>query len=177
MVTNQDDSKSPRRRFFLMLGGVSAAVVAGVGALPGLGPLLDPLIRKTRTAGGWFNVGEARSLSKRPIALPVVGEQVDAWTRTKNKQLGTVWVAEGSEGKPVALTAECPHLGCRIGYNADKDIFICPCHDSGFKRDGSVEWGPSPRGMDALEARVVDGKVEVEFKRFQTQVSDKVEIG
>lgn len=170
-------SKSPRRTVLTMLGGISAAVVAGVGALPGLGPLLDPVLRKTKAQGGWTKVGDAAALADRPVALPVIGEQVDAWTRVENKQLGTVWVCKGNDQEPVALTAECPHLGCRIGYDADKDLFLCPCHDSGFNRDGSVSWGPTPRGMDKLEARVVDGKVEVDFKRFQTQVSEKVEIG
>ncbi len=177
METEERADKNPRRRFMTVLGGVSAAVIAGVSALPGLGPLLDPLLRKSKSTGGWMKVGEVRALGKKPVALPVIGEQVDAWTRTKNKRLGTVWVSEGTSGKPVALTAECPHLGCRIGYDASRDLFLCPCHDSGFKRDGTVSWGPSPRGMDSLEARVVDGKVEVQFKRFQTQVSDKIEIG
>lgn len=170
-------NKSPRRRVLALMGGLSAAALAGVAALPGLGPLLDPILRKNRSTSGWIRVGETSALSKRPVALPVIGEKVDAWTREQNKQLGTVWVSKDDRGQPVALTAECPHLGCRIGYDPKRDLFLCPCHDSGFKRDGAVSWGPSPRGMDALEARVVDGKVEVNFKRFQTQRSDKVEVG
>ncbi|MEZ4255916.1 MAG: Rieske (2Fe-2S) protein [Polyangiales bacterium] len=74
-----------------------------------------------------------------------------------------------------ALSAECPHLGCRVGYDESKKNFVCPCHESAFDLEGKVLYGPSPRAMDTLEARVNDGVVEVKFQRFQPQIKDKVE--
>jgi Rieske Fe-S protein len=70
----------------------------------------------------------------------------------------------------------CPHLGCAVDYKADQKRFGCPCHDSLFKLDGKVESGPSPRPLDILESRVVDGKVEVRYQRFKTGVPEKKQV-
>ena len=109
--------------------------------------------------------------------LPVVGEWRDAWSRDPHRELGTVWLQKQGEGEVLALTAECPHLGCKIGLHPEGESFACPCHESAFALDGSVQDGPSPRAMDRLEARVRDGLVEIRWKRFRTQLEDQVEIG
>jgi menaquinol-cytochrome c reductase iron-sulfur subunit len=73
-----------------------------------------------------------------------------------------------------AFSTVCPHLGCGVDFNADKRAFACPCHESAFALDGRVESGPSPRGLDRLEARVVEGRVEVKYQRFRQGTQDKV---
>ncbi|MCA9581100.1 MAG: Rieske 2Fe-2S domain-containing protein, partial [Myxococcales bacterium] len=71
---------------------------------------------------------------------------------------------------------ECPHLGCQISMD-NQDEFICPCHATTFGLDGTVKEGPSPRGLDSLEARIVDDTLEVKFCRFQPQTEQKIKIG
>ena len=88
-----------------------------------------------------------------------------------------MWLRVLSDDKVAAWNAECPHLGCKVGFDAAKSCFGCPCHDSAFSLDGAVTGGPAPRGMDALESRVQDGHVEVRFARFRAQVKDRIEIG
>lgn len=172
-----EDSEG-RRGFLKMVVGLGGAVIAALVAVPGLGAVLDPLLRRRAGSGDFLAVGEATVLADGgPVSLPVIGEMVDAWTRAPEVQLGTVWLQKGEGDEVVAMTAECPHLGCKISYDGDGDHFVCPCHDSSFGLDGSVNDGPSPRGMDRLEARVRDGVIEVRFKRFRTQAEDQVEIG
>jgi Rieske Fe-S protein len=77
----------------------------------------------------------------------------------------------------VALNAECPHLGCKVGYDKAQKAFACPCHESSFTQEGERLGGPAPRSLDPLEARVVDGQVEVRFVRYRAQVKERVEIG
>jgi Rieske Fe-S protein len=111
-----------------------------------------------------------------PRRLAVVGDERDAFNVTKDQQLGAIWVVR--EGDKVrAMSAVCPHLGCSIDIGADKKSFACPCHTSRFSLAGAAESGPSPRAMDALGARVVDGNVEVDFKRFRLGIAERQEVG
>lgn len=41
-----------------------------------------------------------------------------------------------------ALSTKCPHLGCRIHWEAGKDRFRCPCHEGIFSADGKAISGP-----------------------------------
>jgi menaquinol-cytochrome c reductase iron-sulfur subunit len=170
------DSAGGRRGFLTVLIGLGSALIASVVAKPAVVYVLDPLLRGAGVKGRWIRVAKAEALGEEPVAVPVVGEQVDAWTRAEQVRLGMVWLRKKGD-KIVALNAECPHLGCKIGYDKAKKHFGCPCHDSDFDVDGGLKGGPAPRSMDPLEARVVDGEVEVRFVRFRAQVKERVEIG
>lgn len=157
------------------LGGVA---IGALLAVPGVAYVIDPLVRRRPRSDQWREIGDAELLrDDRPVSLPIIGERVDAWTRAPEQRLGTVWLRRHEDGTLTAFTAECPHLGCRIGYDDESEKFSCPCHDSSFGLDGSVLDGPSPRDMDRLEARVRDGKIEVRFRKFRTAVPEQKEIG
>jgi len=106
----------------------------------------------------------------------VIADEKDAYTITRDQLLGSLWLTrKGDEVK--AMSAVCPHLGCSIDINADKQSYFCPCHVSKFSLTGEAVSGPSPRGMDALDVRVVDGFVEVDFRRYRQGISAKEEVG
>jgi Rieske Fe-S protein len=171
------DASKSRRSFLVLLAGLGSAAIGLVVAVPGVTYVLDPLLRGAGRKGRWVKLGSVESISEdHPVAVPVVGEQVDAWTRAPNVRLGMVWLRKKGE-KVTALNAECPHLGCKVGYDPERKRFACPCHESAFTPDGEVLGGPAPRPLDPLETRVVDGQVEVRFVRFRAQVKDRVEVG
>jgi Rieske Fe-S protein len=170
-------AESGRRRVLKWLAGAGATAAALVVLVPGASFVLDPLLRRRKKAGDFLPVGDAAVLrADRPVSLPVIGEYVDAWTRAPRTELGTVWLQKNGD-EVVAVSAECPHLGCRVGYDQENEQFTCPCHESAFGLDGAVKTGPSPRPLDQIEARIRDGQVEVRFRRFRTQVEEQVEIG
>ena len=35
----------------------------------------------------------------------------------------------------------CPHNGCNVDYNEKENKFVCPCHNSQFKRNGEYVKG------------------------------------
>ncbi|NTV15402.1 MAG: Rieske 2Fe-2S domain-containing protein, partial [Desulfobulbaceae bacterium] len=35
-------------------------------------------------------------------------------------------------GAPVAVSRTCTHLGCRLNFNEQENLLICPCHQSRF---------------------------------------------
>jgi Rieske Fe-S protein len=160
-----------------VLAGLGSAAIGLVVAVPGVTYVIDPLLRGAGRKGRWFKVASLESLGEEhPVSVPVLGEQVDAWTRSPNQRLGMVWLRKKGD-QVTALNAECPHLGCKVGYDREHKRFACPCHESAFTPEGEVLGGPAPRSLDPLEARVVDGQVEVRFVRFRAQVKERVEVG
>lgn len=41
-----------------------------------------------------------------------------------------------------AFSSTCPHLGCRVHWEGDKQRFFCPCHKGEFDADGFAISGP-----------------------------------
>ncbi|MDH5672585.1 MAG: Rieske (2Fe-2S) protein [Myxococcales bacterium] len=172
-----DESQQGRRNFLRAAAGLGSAALGLLLALPGASYVVDPLLRASGKKGRWLPVAELEGLEEEhPVSVSVVGEQRDAWTRAPQRKLGMVWLRKKGE-QVVAFNAECPHLGCKVGYDRDQKHFACPCHESAFNQDGDVQGGPAPRSLDPLETRVVDGKVEVRFVRFRAQTAERVEIG
>ena len=167
----------PRRGALRVLVAVGSLAYAGLVAVPAL-----RFAASTSTPGGsgggrarWIRLGRLADLPPgEPRRFQVVGDERDAFTITRDQTLGSVWlVREGDKVR--ALSATCPHLGCSIDLGPDKKSFACPCHTSHFAIGGKAESGPSPRDMDPLEARVVDGYVEVDFRRFRIGVAERKE--
>lgn len=42
----------------------------------------------------------------------------------------------------VALSSVCPHLGCKVHWEANNDRFFCPCHNGAFDAQGAPTEGP-----------------------------------
>ena len=41
-----------------------------------------------------------------------------------------------------AFDTRCPHLGCNVHWEADKNRFLCPCHNGIFDAAGTAIAGP-----------------------------------
>ena len=59
------------------------------------------------------------------------------------------------EGDLLAVNSRCPHLGCNVSWQSEKNQFICPCHASSFDKYGNYESPPVPRPLD-IYAVVID---------------------
>ncbi len=173
----------PNRRDFYRLGAIALGNAFALAlAVPGAKFLLDPLGKKT---GG----GDFRALTRlgqlkvgEPEAFAVIAVRQDAWVKYPREPIGSVWLVRQPEGSPrpvVAFTAECPHLSCPVNLAGDHKSFFCPCHNSGFRFDGSRINEVSPRGMDSLEVQLSDEadpearEVRVKFERFLPQTAEK----
>jgi cytochrome b6-f complex iron-sulfur subunit len=62
-----------------------------------------------------------------------------------------VWIVRREDGSLFALSAICTHLGCTPNWFAIENKFKCPCHGSGFRRDGTNYEGPAPRPLDRVK--------------------------
>jgi len=148
--------------------------VAGATLAPAISFLTHPL-RTATTSGSeaYIPVGKLDHFDgSEPMKVDLYADKVDAWNRVEQVKVGSAWVMKRGDDL-VAMSTVCPHLGCAIDYDGDNQKFICPCHDSFFALDGTVEEGPSPRAMDSLELQVEDKLVAIRYQRFRQGTEDK----
>lgn len=171
------ETSTDRRGALGVLVGVGSLAYAGALAGPGYRYLTGGGAGQEPSRESWKRVAKVDQLRDgAPERVKVVGETRDAFTISRNQTLGSVWLQRSGDSVR-AFSAECPHLGCAIDLGGDAKSFSCPCHTSRFGLDGRAESGPSPRGMDELAVRIVDGFVEVDFRRFRQGVGERVEVG
>jgi menaquinol-cytochrome c reductase iron-sulfur subunit len=165
-----------RRTILKVLTGVIGTGAAAAVGAPAIRMLIDPIDRTTVSGAGTFVVVaslDAVPKDGTPLNVPVVIEAPrDAWTELPPTKVGAVYLRQ--EGDHIrALSTICPHLGCGVDFLQAENRFGCPCHESFFELDGKVTSGPSPRALDELETRIVDGKIEVKFEKFKIGTSEK----
>jgi cytochrome b6-f complex iron-sulfur subunit len=86
-----------------------------------------------------------------------------------------VWIVRYQyEGQPqiFALKSVCTHLGCTPNWLDAEQKFKCPCHGSGFYKDGINFEGPAPRPLERYAIRIADdGQLEVDKSQtFQEEL-------
>ena len=132
--------------------------------------------------GGLFSLGLARFLFPNVLAEPPSKFKVgfkDAFpsgkVETKYVPQYGVWVVNGDfQGlqQIYALKTVCTHLGCTPSWLEAEQKFKCPCHGSGFYKDGVNFEGPAPRPLERYAIRVADdGQLEIDkSKTFQEEL-------
>lgn len=66
-----------------------------------------------------------------------------------------VWLVRNKEGI-FALLAVCTHLGCTPNWLEAEQKFKCPCHGSGYYKNGINFEGPTPRPLERIEISLAD---------------------
>jgi menaquinol-cytochrome c reductase iron-sulfur subunit len=165
-----------RRSFLGALLAVGGIFVGALLSVPLIRFAIFPLLRRTTELKS-SPVGELNEFSSltEPTLRTIQIEQVDGWRKAVSEK--AVYVTKDSQGQLRVLTSICPHLGCTVPWNKEKNQFVCPCHGATFSLDGTRISGPSLRGMDTLETSVQDGQLLVRFQYFRQLVSDKEVIG
>jgi Rieske Fe-S protein len=174
------------RREFNRAGSiVLAGLVKLFIAIPAIAFLVSPLRRK-KSEAGTDALETLTSLSQLSVGVPrsfvIIKDRADAWVKYPTEPVGSVWLVRQSKGvtpEVIALSAECPHLGCAINLTPDGKGFLCPCHTSAFDIEGRPQNQVPPRPMDRLEVELTaepDPGVRVKFQRFQTLAKEKIPL-
>lgn len=175
-TTEQDARESApdkgRRNFLLLL---PYTILAGIAAT-----LATAAFRFLRpqsawaAADNWTNVARVSELTgERPIMRSIMVEQRAGWSSTTEERLVYVLPQQGRQ----VVTAACPHEGCNVSWLDEQNRFACPCHDSFFAADGARINGPARRGLDPLPSRVENGVLQVRFRSFENNTSERVVRG
>ena len=138
-----------RRSLFsaAMLGWGAFATAGGVGTL-GLVRFLFPNV-------SFEPPTLFRTAPKGKFAPSTVDE---TW-----KESNAVWMVN-VDGKIIAISTVCTHLGCMPNWLQAENKFKCPCHGSGYYMNGVNFEGPTPRPLERFHIYVdpADGLVWVD---------------
>ena len=173
------------RRDFYRYGTIALGnLVALTLAVPGVAYVLDPLFKRRSQAGDFQPLARLSELKEGvPRSVPIIEERQDAWVKYPREPIGSVWLVRqppcDNKVEVLALSAECPHLGCAVTLGADGKSFYCPCHTSSFDLCGKMTNSVPPRPMDSLKVELskdADPVVKVKFERFRAQTEEKIPL-
>ena len=147
------------RRSFLSLGFWMLGIVSGIFTLECVRFMFPNVLREPPSK---FKVGF-------PDAFPA------GQVQTKFKAQFGVWIGNAEyngQQQIYALKSVCTHLGCTPNWLEAEQKFKCPCHGSGFYKDGINFEGPAPRPLERYAVRIADdGQVEIDKSRiFQEEM-------
>jgi len=111
---------------------MAGGLIAGYGACAGLaGRFLYPAHPRRE---GWMFVARTDEIrAGDALAYRVPGGEAVTVARQ-----GSGDAAEDF----VALSSTCPHLGCKVHWEGEKNRFYCPCHGGVFTPSGKAIAGP-----------------------------------
>jgi menaquinol-cytochrome c reductase iron-sulfur subunit len=148
------------RRQFLSytLTGVGGFMAAGM-LMPMVRFAVDPVLRAE--GGGDFiaTTQKVADLTNEPVRVDFSFKQKDAWY--ESDVTSTAWVYKDDNGKIVALSPICKHLGCTVNWNTDKahpEQFFCPCHFGRYEKNGkNIPGTPPPQPLDLYQHKEKNG--------------------
>jgi cytochrome b6-f complex iron-sulfur subunit len=162
--------------------GVVAAMVAGTAAFFGyiLGNPLAIGFTSLATTGLVWTLGGARYMFPNVLVEPPTKFKAGFPDTLSPGQVETkyipqfgVWVVKNEyEGKSIiyAIKSVCTHLGCTPNWLEGEQKFKCPCHGSGFYKDGINFEGPAPRPLERYAISLSDdGQLLVDKSRTFNQ--------
>lgn len=81
-----------------------------------------------------------------------------------------VWIVRESD-RIYALSTFCTHLGCTPNWLPNENKYKCPCHGSGFYKNGINFEGPAPRPLERFKIALADdGEIVVDkTRKFQQE--------
>ncbi|MDH5642153.1 MAG: ubiquinol-cytochrome c reductase iron-sulfur subunit, partial [Nitrospira sp.] len=133
-AAQEDSPVNPSRRSFL--------TTSTVGMLAGLGASYGFL---TYMGGAFLYPNEGPEARPHFVALTgdfAVGESREWRAPDGAKVLVTRVATKGDVDDFRALSNVCPHLGCKVHWQAAQNRFFCPCHNGVFDPEGKATEGP-----------------------------------
>src|ERR1700722_4122680 len=106
-----------RRRLLKVLVTSGGAVFACALSAPAAVFVVAPTAGAGATGPRWVKTIRLDGLREgEPKKVAVVADARDAWTLSRDVELGAVWLSRHGD-EVVALSTTCPHLGCSVNVN------------------------------------------------------------
>jgi menaquinol-cytochrome c reductase iron-sulfur subunit len=166
-ATNPSSAGHSRRVFLFKLSLLLNGVVGAVLAVPILGYLLGPALKKSSSENSWIDLGPVGNVPEGETRLVNFRNPVTApW----DGQTGDIpcWVRHISGNSFQVFAINCAHLGCPVRWFAQSKLFLCPCHGGAYYEDGSRASGPPERGLFAYEYKIVTGALMISAGKMPT---------
>ncbi len=156
-----------RRVFLFKLSLLVNGAVGAVLAVPILGYLLGPALKKSSSDNSWINLGPLNDFPEGETRLVNFRNPV---TTSWDGQTGDIpcWVRRVSGNTFQVFAINCAHLGCPVRWFAQSKLFMCPCHGGAYYEDGSRASGPPERGLFEYEYKIVSGSLVISAGKMPT---------
>jgi menaquinol-cytochrome c reductase iron-sulfur subunit len=152
-------SEKIKRKSFIMkimvfVGGIMGLLVT----IPVIGALIAPLLRPTPQE--WRRIGKISDFETgKTVLIKFQNSSPLPWSGKTSQS--AAWLRKISDKEFLALAVNCTHLGCPVRWEADAELFMCPCHGGIYNKDGSRAAGPPPRGLHHYSVRLRNNEVEI----------------
>ncbi len=141
--STNNKNPSPITRRGLLLGGFLASLAATYGFFASFAMKFvfperkAPRLRRVFLAfASDIPQGDSKS-----ILMPSGDQLLISNTRSVDAETGNTFVA---------FSNSCPHLGCKVFWEARVEQFICPCHQGVFDAEGKPISGPPAQSGSSL---------------------------
>ena len=142
-----------RRTFLFKISLLANGAVGAVLAVPIIGYLLGPAMKKAPAEESWINIGAITDFPEGETRLATFRNPVTtAW----DGQTGDIpcWVRRVSGTSFQVFAINCAHLGCPVRWFSESKLFLCPCHGGAYYQDGARASGPPERGLFEYEHKL-----------------------
>jgi menaquinol-cytochrome c reductase iron-sulfur subunit len=156
-----------RRVFLFKLSLLVNGAVGAVLAIPLIGYLLGPSLKKASSENSWISLG---SLTDFPEGETRLVNYRNPITTDWDGQTGDIpcWVRRVSGTTFQVFAINCAHLGCPVRWFAQSKLFLCPCHGGAYYADGARASGPPERGLFEYDHKITDGSLMIRAGKMPT---------
>src|ERR1700731_4676930 len=160
-------AKHSRRAFLYKLSLLVNGAIGAVMAVPIIGYLLGPAIKKGSSYNSWITLGPLSDFPEGETRLVNYRNPV---TTKWDGQTGDIpcWVRRVSGSTFQVFAINCAHLGCPVRWFAQSKLFLCPCHGGAYYADGARASGPPERGLFEYDHRIANGNLMVDVGKMPT---------
>lgn len=152
---NMETTDPGRRKVLGALVGIINLGLIGSIVGPVVGFATAPLQAEAKTK--WIELMDADQIQPGEVKEVTFSLLVqDGYHEVERKY--TVFLRRSEEGV-MCLDPACTHLGCRVEYQSERHLFICPCHGGVFDLDGQVKSGPPPKQLIRHPVKEEGGKI------------------
>ena len=89
-----------------------------------------------------FLVPSKRRAVPQKVYLTALSALPEAGSASFELPNGTIALVARTPKGPIALSNQCPHLGCKVSWVNRRQEFFCPCHGGAFDPSGRATAGP-----------------------------------
>jgi quinol---cytochrome c reductase iron-sulfur subunit, bacillus type len=167
MGTTPNGAVHSRRAFLFRLSLILNGAVGAVLAVPIIGYLMGPALKKRSSEESWISLGP---LSEFPEGQTRLANFRNPVTTPWDGQTGDIpcWVRHIAGNDFQVFAINCAHLGCPVRWFAQSRLFLCPCHGGAYYEDGARASGPPERGLFEYAHKIVAGNLMISAGKMPT---------